>query len=62
MKTILIQTVSNGYIVTEKAENLIDRGARNMTAEVPVQKVFNTATQLNKYIKENLKIKQNENN
>lgn len=54
---ILIEVVSNGFVVKENYNEFNERG---MTAEILSIKVFNTKRQLNKYINENLNTKQNE--
>lgn len=60
MNKILIEVVSNGFIVTEDYREYHEQNIRIIQAEIPVIKVFNTKKQLNKYINENLKIEKNE--
>lgn len=59
MKKILIEVVSNGFIVSENYET---EPQKFLTAAISSTKVFNTKRQLNKYINENLKTEENANN
>lgn len=54
MSKILIEVVSNGFIVKENYYEFNNREMIVSHAEIPVIKVFNTKKQLNKYINENL--------
>jgi len=54
---ILIEVVSNGFIITENYRERHELMGQAYNEEI---KVFNTKKQLNKYINENLNTKQNE--
>lgn len=53
VSNVLIEVVGNGFVVIEDYPDNNDRG-RAIHCEIPKRKVYNTKSQLYKYIKENL--------